>query len=75
MPVERRCAMDGASARTHTTAPERRNRCEAGAGRQRKWFSSILPKQNGLDRQGETSISRTANAGGATRFEARRQNK
>jgi len=41
MPVERRCARDGASARTHTTAPERGNPCEAGAGRQRRMVSSF----------------------------------
>jgi len=38
MPSERRWAMDGPSARARPTVPERRNRREAGAGRQRRGF-------------------------------------
>ncbi|SQF99205.1 Uncharacterised protein [Paucimonas lemoignei] len=38
MPSERRWAMDGPSARARPTVPERRNRREAGAVRQRRGF-------------------------------------
>jgi hypothetical protein len=45
MPSERRWAMDGPSARAHTTAPERRNRREAGGRTPAQWFWLLLPKQ------------------------------
>ena len=38
-----------------------------------EWFPPFA-ETKGVDRQGETSISRTANAVGAPRFEAQRQN-
>jgi len=52
----------------HRSEGTRRSR----AGRQRKWFRPFAVTK-GRNRQGETSISRTANAVGATRFDTRRR--
>jgi len=37
------------------------------------YVPGLYTETKGVDRQGETSLSRNANAVGATRFEARRQ--
>jgi len=47
MPSERRWAMDGPSARAHTTVPERRDPWEPGAGRQRKMVSPLCRNKGG----------------------------
>jgi hypothetical protein len=58
MPSERRWAMDGPSARAHTTVPERGDPCEAGAVRQRITVSPFAMTK-GVDRQGENQSSQT----------------
>jgi hypothetical protein len=73
MPVERRCARDGASARTHTTAPERGNPTKSGRTSAQNGFP--LCRNKGVDRQGETRASRTADIVDALAFMAQHSNK
>ena len=63
--------MDGPSARAHTTVPERGNPREAGAGRQRNMVPPFAVTK-GVDRQGETGLTRNVAANDTAPFQTRR---